>query len=441
LDEGEACDEGEENSDVDPNACRTSCVLSTCGDGVVDDSETCDDGAVSGGDGCSGGCLTEAGSPEIEPNDSAWSGQPATSDEVFHGQLNDFDLDCFRYSVQQAGWIEARVLPDADEACLSGHTLTLRTRNGTLLAWAFSSEFSNRCAVLDVYQKPGAQFLAEGDYAICIEGTLGSPVNSYALVATVGDSSCDMAFTDTPPLDFDGDGVHNWCDDDDDGDGINDDLDNCPLVANTLDSDPWTTSNKGFIDHWLISGPYTGTISPDQCEPATQSVTYFQDGSVTPAIADQIPGVPWRAAVYATEKLNFFNYFTSTSPHEAYAVSWVNIHESREVILAMGADDGFRVWVDGEQIASVPTCQGVLNDEYKYPMMLTEGWHRLTIRVRDHGGSWGLVARFLDAETEEPLTDLEMSLHPYGAWEDDQTDSDGDGMGDVCDPAPNNASL
>jgi len=46
VDDGEACDEGDDNDDRVPNACRTDCTLPTCGDGVVDDDydEACDDG-------------------------------------------------------------------------------------------------------------------------------------------------------------------------------------------------------------------------------------------------------------------------------------------------------------------------------------------------------------------------------------------------------------
>ena len=58
----EQCDSGTLNSDVIGGACRTSCLLPACGDGVVDaaQGELCDDGNSSGCDGCSSSCLPEA---------------------------------------------------------------------------------------------------------------------------------------------------------------------------------------------------------------------------------------------------------------------------------------------------------------------------------------------------------------------------------------------
>ena len=40
------CDEGTANSDVLPGACRTTCALPFCGDGVLDAGEACDDGKL-----------------------------------------------------------------------------------------------------------------------------------------------------------------------------------------------------------------------------------------------------------------------------------------------------------------------------------------------------------------------------------------------------------
>lgn len=58
----EQCDEGADNSDVLPDACREDCTLPRCGDGVVDTGEPCDDGNGVDNDACSNGCR-EPGTP------------------------------------------------------------------------------------------------------------------------------------------------------------------------------------------------------------------------------------------------------------------------------------------------------------------------------------------------------------------------------------------
>ena len=106
----------------------------------------------------------------------------------------------------------------------------------------------------------------------------------------------------------------------------------------------------------------------------------------------------------------------------------------RDVTLAMGLDDGARVWIDEEVVMEVSSCQGVGRDDFTEDVTLPEGWSRLMIKVYDQGGGWGFMGRFM--EGGDPVVDLEVSLSPAGAWEPDQTDSDGDGLGDVCDPDP-----
>ncbi|MDY0004664.1 MAG: DUF4215 domain-containing protein, partial [Polyangia bacterium] len=61
VDTDEACDNGPQNSDMVPDACRPSCLEAHCGDGVVDigRGESCDDGNLETDDGCSAECLVE----------------------------------------------------------------------------------------------------------------------------------------------------------------------------------------------------------------------------------------------------------------------------------------------------------------------------------------------------------------------------------------------
>ena len=52
----ERCDEGENNSDIIGDRCRTNCTLPRCGDGAEDNGEECDDGNLQNGDSCDSNC-------------------------------------------------------------------------------------------------------------------------------------------------------------------------------------------------------------------------------------------------------------------------------------------------------------------------------------------------------------------------------------------------
>ena len=56
---GEECDDGTQNSNVEPDACRARCLRAYCGDGVVDTGEECDDANTDDHDGCSQTCTVE----------------------------------------------------------------------------------------------------------------------------------------------------------------------------------------------------------------------------------------------------------------------------------------------------------------------------------------------------------------------------------------------
>jgi cysteine-rich repeat protein len=58
TDTGEACDTGIFNNDLIPDQCRTNCALPFCGDGTIDSPEQCDDSGASAE--CSASCELEA---------------------------------------------------------------------------------------------------------------------------------------------------------------------------------------------------------------------------------------------------------------------------------------------------------------------------------------------------------------------------------------------
>jgi cysteine-rich repeat protein len=82
VDGGEECDAGADNGDA-ANACRATCVLPACGDGIVDDGEACDTGSQNSdvrGGACRTTCLAAAcGDSVRDPGEECDEG-PLNSD-------------------------------------------------------------------------------------------------------------------------------------------------------------------------------------------------------------------------------------------------------------------------------------------------------------------------------------------------------------------------
>lgn len=66
VDAGEECDDGDRNSNTEPDRCRTDCRNPLCGDGIADRNEQCDDGNAVSGDGCDRLCRIEVRTVSID---------------------------------------------------------------------------------------------------------------------------------------------------------------------------------------------------------------------------------------------------------------------------------------------------------------------------------------------------------------------------------------
>ncbi|MDI7267162.1 MAG: hypothetical protein QME96_04115 [Myxococcota bacterium] len=83
IDPGEECDEGPENNDVRPDACREDCRNPWCGDGVVDTGEGCDDGNDVDTDDCRNDCSS--------PTCGNGTVQPETGEQCDDGNRSNTD--------------------------------------------------------------------------------------------------------------------------------------------------------------------------------------------------------------------------------------------------------------------------------------------------------------------------------------------------------------
>ena len=428
LDPDEECDDAEANSDTASDACRTACLLPACGDAVVDAEEACDDGNAWGGDGCTPACAAEDGQLEDEPNDD-----PSAADEweggIFFGAVPKGDRDCTWFFVPECAAVEARLVGP----CPTPATLALIDPAGAQVAAGVPG--ADGCAVLDPAEAPGARFAVEGSWVLCVSGVLGAVVHSYALQITIVAPGASFP---TPAIeDPDRDGLPDRCDPDSDGDGVDDEIDNCPTIPNGPTAATLTPSEGGFIRQWLTVGPFTGLTSAMDCRATDDNLVAADDATVQPALGDlDVAGVNrWIVLWSWGDRIEFLDdYGGVAAPREVYSAVYVRSDTARTLTLGVGPDDGARVWFNGVAVLDITPCQGTVVDSSTIDVPLLAGWNTLVIKVYDQGGGWGNYVRFLDAGT--PVTDLEISLAPGGPFAADQTDSDTDGQGDMCDDTP-----
>jgi cysteine-rich repeat protein len=417
VDPDEACDDGAANGDA-ADQCRATCNLPACGDAVVDTDEVCDDGALRGGDGCDGSCAAETGALEVEPNDTIEEATVA-SDRV-HGALDDGDVDCWSVELAQCEAIAVAQTAPCDVAM----TFSLYNPDGALVAVGAPGE--SGCAALDPADQPGARWVGEGTWTVCAEPVTGA-LASYGLVFATS-ASTDFDGGD----DLDADGAPDSCDLDRDGDGVADADDNCPDVSNGPDT-TLTLDASGYVRTWLGAGPFTGGVSTGGCRPAEDARVGEDLSEFGPALGDPAGETIWRAHLLDSGLLNLLDFYgTVDAPREAYALVYLQSEAAVSATLAVGADDGVFAWWNGTQVLDIADCQGVNADQFQAPVDVLAGTNTLLLKVYDQGGGWGLIARLLDAEGAAIL-DLTPALDPEGTWRPDQTDSDGDGLGDVCD--------
>jgi hypothetical protein len=121
-------------------------------------------------------------------------------------------------------------------------------------------------------------------------------------------------------------------------------------------------------------------------------------------------------------------------PREVYNAIYVYSATSREAAIAVGPDDGIRVWWDGSVVIDLATCQGTIPDFVTAPVSMTAGWHTLLLKVRDQGGGWGKLRSL--PRSEGRADHRPRAVDDRRAVGRRSDDSDGDGEGDACDLTP-----
>ena len=95
----------------------------------------------------------------------------------------------------------------------------------------------------------------------------------------------------------------------------------------------------------------------------------------------------------------------------AYAVAYLESPDDRDVVLALGTDDGTVVWLNGKEVHRFVEPRAYRSKQDRIPIRLNKGTNTLLIKVAQKTGGWEMAAHVETADGE-PVPDVTTHLKP-----------------------------
>ncbi len=173
---------------------------------------------------------------------------------------------------------------------------------------------------------------------------------------------------------------------------------NQPAVASATTqaaAEPAGNTMQLFLGDWQVIGPF-----PADSEALNALGTDFlgNEAAAVPSSQPVTRGEQeyrWQQA--PGRVLNFGAIFSPDVDQDrvvAYAYTTINVTEETKAVLAMGADDAVRAYLNGEKVYEFARPYGSYLDNHTANVTLKQGENRLLLKVFDAVQDWGAFARF-----------------------------------------------
>jgi len=203
-----------------------------------------------------------------------------------------------------------------------------------------------------------------------------------------------------------------------------------------LQPGPFEVGNDGFIGHWLICGPFPNLLV--EKDSGSEFLGHRNDllkeyggeanfapkyglklRIVFPVGGPWLEGeetLTWRdvhgGGMIQLADLTLPSRGITVRPPNlvcAYAACTIESPRAHKVKVAIGSDDGNKVFLNGKLVGENEVMRGAEADQDIYPAELKQGENVLLVKIFQHVGDWVFCVRFLD-EQDQPLRDLNIKL-------------------------------
>lgn len=149
----------------------------------------------------------------------------------------------------------------------------------------------------------------------------------------------------------------------------------------------------GFITHWYIIGLFPRAPADDEPLLPPNPV------DVTQPVRLGDRELAWRYHHETKSEqgvVELLDLFPDATNCAAYAYAEVTSEGERDVLLKLGSDDGYRLWLNGEAVGRFDGGRMMKVDEETIPARLVAGVNRILFRVDNGGSRWAFALRITD---------------------------------------------
>lgn len=160
-----------------------------------------------------------------------------------------------------------------------------------------------------------------------------------------------------------------------------------------------------FMKSWLLAGPIAVAPSSSNPDDSSQEKIFRTDltsainvvtGRNVPPISVNGKELNWQLISWKDDIVDLDSIYKHPDFVYAYALSEIKADAPGNAFLAVGSDDGIKVWLNGKLVHDNWVPRGVNKDEDLVPVTLVKGSNQLLLKVQDIRGGWAFVARLLD---------------------------------------------
>jgi hypothetical protein len=165
--------------------------------------------------------------------------------------------------------------------------------------------------------------------------------------------------------------------------------------------------SQQFFKDWLICGPLP-LAGPDGKVDAIRLPGMYKDylgrEGTAPiaegqAVAFDGGQCAWKRYTSPEDVVSLDDAVSNQGTGVAYAYCEIQSADAKPGVLALGSNDGVRVWFNGENVWENPGSRGLKRDGDLIPVLLHAGKNTLLVKVEERGNKWQLSARMLPLDS------------------------------------------